>query len=840
MVRGKLILIFQHGGEFVPKDDGSLSYSGGEAHALDISPETEFDDLKYTLAETCNLEYRSLTVKYFLPGNRRTLITLSNDKDLKRMYDFHGDSVTADVFITGTKVVAPVNLGTQAKRKAGAKEGCASAAGPATSKGSRSDVGLKDVTVGIATPRSPTRAANTSKHTAVCNIVDGLFEVSVVDATDCSTDTFDMSASPGESVKKRRRTDSWRSEANGLTIVPDADNLEETRQTTSWKKVARKCNLAAVPDNMSLDLPSDASPVKLVEFWKNCITGEGQDFESVVEFRDALQKYAIAHRFGYKLRKNDTNRASAICAAEGCPWRIHASWVPSDNVFRVKKLHESHTCDGESWKTATPAKNWLVNIIKDRLRDSPHHKPKEIANGILRDFGLELNYAQVWRGIEDAREQLQGSYKEAYGQLPWYCEQIEEANPGSFTKLLIGDDRRFHRLFISFHATVNGFQSGCRPLLFLEAIPLKSKYHEILLTATALDGDDGIFPVAFAVVDNENEDSWRWFLEQLKSAVSTSRSLTFVSDRDKRLMKHVLEIFENAHHGYSIYYLMDSFIQKLKGPFHGEGRASLPGCFLAAAKAVRHGGFKTYTEQIKRISSSAYDWIMQNQPEYWANAFFKGELYSHITLNIAESYADWIEEARELPIMQKLEVLRCTIMKLMEDSRTESSNWTTKLTPLKQEMLQEKSAKTRGLKVLFSTDTLFEVHDNSIHVVDIIKQHCSCAIWKPTGLPCHHAIAVFNSTGGNVYDYCSRYFTVDSFRSAFAGSINPASAIVHPGGNEEDDDDEQIMPPCISRPLGQQQKKIRRNKNQGIIRRSVCCTRCKGVGHNKASCKVSL
>ncbi|KAE8669051.1 2-diacylglycerol 3-beta-galactosyltransferase family protein [Hibiscus syriacus] len=662
MVRGKLILICQHGGEFMPKDDGSLSYSGGDAHALDISPETEFDNLKYILAEKCNLEYRSLTIKYFLPGNRRTLINLSNDKDLKRMCDFHGDSVTADVFLTGTKVFAPVNLGTQVNRKTGAKEGCASVTGPATFKGSCSAVGLKDVSIGIATLRSPTIAANTSKHTAVCNIIDGLFEVSVIDATDCSTDTFDMSASPAEYVKKRRRTASWSSGANGPTIVPVADNLGETRQTISREKVTRKCNLGAIAGNMSLALPSDASPVKLVEFWKNAITGEGQDFISVAEFRDALQKYAIAHRFGYKLRKNDTNRASAVCAAEGCPWRIHASWVPSDNVFRVKKLHESHTCDGESWKTATPSKSWLVNIIKDRLRDSPHHKPKEIANGILRDFGLELNYAQVWRGIEDARLQLQGSYKEAYGQFPWYCEKIEEANPGSFTKLLIGDDRTFQRLFLSFHATVYGFQSGCRPLLFLEAIPLKSKYHEILLTGTALDGDDGIFPVAFAVVDDENEDSWHWFLKQLKSAVSTSRSLTFVSDRDKGLMKHVLEIFENAHHGYSIYYLMDSFIQNLKGPFHGEGRASLPGCFLAAAKAVRLGVFKMYTEQIKLVSPNAHDWIMQNEPECWVNAFFKGELYNHITLNIAELYADWIEEARELPIMQKIEVLRCTIM----------------------------------------------------------------------------------------------------------------------------------------------------------------------------------
>lgn len=101
MVKGKLILICQSGGEFVTKDDGSLSYDGGEANAVAINPETTLDDLKLKLAELLNFDHRSLSIKYFLPGNKQTLITLGNDKDLKRMYDYHAGSVTADVFVIG-------------------------------------------------------------------------------------------------------------------------------------------------------------------------------------------------------------------------------------------------------------------------------------------------------------------------------------------------------------------------------------------------------------------------------------------------------------------------------------------------------------------------------------------------------------------------------------------------------------------------------------------------------------------------------------------------------------------------------------------------------------------
>jgi hypothetical protein len=667
------------------------------------------------------------------------------------------------------------------------------------------------------------------------------------DATPHDPNIIDMSSTPADTVKKRRRTASWKIGANGPAYV------EERRKTTSRKRNIQNRNAATAVDDLKqqqdispcedisnsssiLAISNDVPPEKLVASWKDGIIGVGQVFKSVYEFRDSLQKYAIAHRFMYKLKKNDTNRASGTCIAEGCSWRIHASWDSSSQSFKIKKMNKSHSCGGKSWKSAHPSKNWLVSIIKERLRESPHHKPKEIANSILRDFGIELNYTQVWRGIEDAREQLQGSYKEAYNQLPGFCTKMVEANPGSFGKLCTTEDKIFQRLFVSFHASICGFQN-CRPLLFLETTSLKSKYHEILLTATALDGNDGLFPVAFAVVDTENDDNWHWFLEQLSSAMSTSRSITFVSDREKGLKKLVLGAFQNAHYGYSLYHLMESFKKSLKGPFHGDGRGSLPGSFVAAAHAVRLDGFRMYTEQIKRVSSKAYEWVMQIEPEYWTNAVFKGERYNHITENVAGLYTNWIEEVRELPMIQKVEMLRFKLMELINSRQIESSRWSKKLTPSKEGKLQEETPKARGLKVLCSSDTLFEVHDDSINVVDIDKWECTCLAWKASGLPCRHAIAVFYSSGRNVYDYCSEYFTVDSFRLTYSESIKPVSAIFKPVSNEKTClDSLPVLPPCTPRPPPSQHKE--QMETRRMSKRPVSCTRCKGMGHNKSTCKA--
>ncbi|XP_062148624.1 uncharacterized protein LOC133857384 isoform X2 [Alnus glutinosa] len=885
MARGKLILICQSGGEFVTNEDGSMSYTGGEAHAVDINRETLFNDLKLKLAEMWNLEYNSLSMKYFLPGNRRTLINLSNDKNLKRMYDFHASSVTADVFVTGragfdcealnirsracgiklAETVPPVATFTTSAAahhvvaalpvaiyKTAEPTNANSSIGPAAA------TLVAPVYLPVATPDDSVISVKATAQRRTGVIINSNLDAAyssptgviavATDATPHDPNIIDMTSTPADTVKKRRRTASWKIGANGPATA--TNYVGEKRKTTSRKRNIQNRNAATAVDDLKqkqdispcedisnsssiLASSNDVPPEKLVASWKDGIIGVGQEFKSVYEFRDSLQKYAIANRFMYRLKKNDTNRASGICIAEGCSWRIHASWDSSSQSFRIKKMNKSHSCGGKSWKSAHPSKNWLVSIIKERLQESPHHKPKEIANSILRDFGIELNYTQVWRGIEDAREQLQGSYKEAYNLLPGLCAKMEEANPGSFVKLCTAEDKRFQRLFVSFHSSICGFQN-CRPLLFLETTSLKSKYHEILLTATALDGNDGAFPVAFAVVDTENEDNWHWFLEQLRSAMSTSRSITFVSDREKGLKKLVLGAFQNADYGYSLYHLMENFKKSLKGPFHGDGRGSLPGSFVAAAHAVRHDGFRMYTEQIKRVSSKAYEWVMQIEPEHWTNAVFKGERYNHITENVAGLYCNWIEEVRELPMIQKVEMLRFKLMELINSRQIESSRWSKKLTPSKEGKLEEETPKARGLKVLFSSDTLFEVHDDCINVVDIDKWECTCLGWKASGLPCRHAIAVFYSTGRNVYDYCSGFFTVDIFRLTYSKPIKPVSAIFKPLRNEKTS--LHVLPPCTPR-LPSQHKE--QTETQSVSKRPVSCTRCKGMGHNKSTCKAN-
>lgn len=93
------MVICQHGGDFVSGSDGSMAYSGGEAHVIDIDSNTNFDGFKAEITNAFNIDISTMVIKYFLPNNKRTLITVSHDKDLRRMIDLNANSATLDVFV---------------------------------------------------------------------------------------------------------------------------------------------------------------------------------------------------------------------------------------------------------------------------------------------------------------------------------------------------------------------------------------------------------------------------------------------------------------------------------------------------------------------------------------------------------------------------------------------------------------------------------------------------------------------------------------------------------------------------------------------------------------------
>ena len=58
---------------------------------------------------------------------------------------------------------------------------------------------------------------------------------------------------------------------------------------------------------------------------------------------------------------------------------------------------------------------------------------------------------------------------------------------------------KFKRMYVRFNAQKVGFLGGCRPFIGLNGCHVKHKFGGQILSATAKDANENIFPVAMAV-----------------------------------------------------------------------------------------------------------------------------------------------------------------------------------------------------------------------------------------------------------------------------------------------------------------------------------------------------
>ena len=88
----------------------------------------------------------------------------------------------------------------------------------------------------------------------------------------------------------------------------------------------------------------------------------------------------------------------------------------------------------------------------------------------------------------------------------------------------------FHRMFWMFTPCIEAF-CHCKPLVSIDGTHLYGKYGRTLLVTIAQDGNSNILPVAFALVEGENAESWSFFLSHLREHVTPQSGLLVISER---------------------------------------------------------------------------------------------------------------------------------------------------------------------------------------------------------------------------------------------------------------------------------------------------------------------
>ena len=109
-------------------------------------------------------------------------------------------------------------------------------------------------------------------------------------------------------------------------------------------------------------------------------------------------------------------------------------------------------------------------------------------------------------------------------------------------------------MFLSFEPQKVGFLEGYRPFIGVDGCHLKGPFGGVLLSAVSLDANSGLFPLAVCICEKETQDSWEWFLNNLKIYLKypVGRNLTFMSDRQKGVIEALQLHFPFAHRRFKV------------------------------------------------------------------------------------------------------------------------------------------------------------------------------------------------------------------------------------------------------------------------------------------------
>ena len=161
------------------------------------------------------------------------------------------------------------------------------------------------------------------------------------------------------------------------------------------------------------------------------------------------------------------------------------------------------------------------------------------------------------------------------------------------------------------------------------------------------------------------------------------------------------------------------------------------------------------------------------------------------------------------------------------------------------------------MKVLWNGEYQYQVTgpwDDQV-VVDIMQKSCSCRKWELTGMPCKHAVAALWDRAGHREDvgipesWVHESYWLTTWKKVYSYKLYCLNGLhlwkKHPCPNT-------LIPPKHHTQIGRPPKKRKKSADElssqkmssggklSRVGKTVTCTVCKTLGHNKRSCKIKV
>ncbi|XP_060195051.1 uncharacterized protein LOC132624261 [Lycium barbarum] len=318
---------------------------------------------------------------------------------------------------------------------------------------------------------------------------------------------------------------------------------------------------------------------------------------------------------------------------------------------------------------------WLAARFKDDIIKQPSLRIWEIHDMCGDKLGLYVGRTICYRAKMKILKESMSDWNSEFARLCDYADIIKQTNPGSSAWVRM--DREScpgKNLFVYFYVCLDalkkdGWKGACKG--------------ELLVTV-GKNGNNQMFPIAWAVVDSETKHSWSFFINYLKKdlQLGTGEGLTVMADMQKGSHAAVEELLPNAEHT-CIRHIWSNWHQQWKGE---ERRKQFWRCSKASFEVkFRHKSIITMLEEIRR----------------------------------------------------KIMIRQCDMIKF-------ANTWISEISPMARLTLEDNKEMSRGCKVLWNVDIGFEIGEGEDrHTVNMSTKSCSCRTWQLREIPCQHAVCAY-------------------------------------------------------------------------------------------------
>ncbi|RYR67544.1 hypothetical protein Ahy_A03g013939 isoform C [Arachis hypogaea] len=526
-------------------------------------------------------------------------------------------------------------------------------------------------------------------------------------------------------------------------------------------------------------------------------------------------------------------------------------------IWEVKRYNGPHTCLATSISSDHRSLDYhvILAFIMPMVRADASVSIKVLLNATAAHFGFRPTYRRVWMAKQKSIALIYGDWDESYNDLPRWVLGVQLTMPGSVvvlktTPVRVGgqvDESQayFHRLFWTFPPCIEAFRH-CKPLVSIDGTHLYGKYGGTLLIAIAQDGNSNILPVAFALVEGENAESWTFFLSHLRQHVTPQPGLLVISDRHNGI-KAALEAPDggwlppSAYRAFCIRHVAANFALTFKGK---DARRLL----VNAAYAKTEVEFDYWFDILRSEDPAMCEWANRIDYSLWTQHRDEGRRFGHMTTNISECVNSILKGVRNLPVASLVKATYCRLAELFVRKGREAEAQMGTGQQFSQHLVKCIEANMKTARCF--TVTLYD-RDNSeftvaettptgsfslgTYRVSLASRTCDCGYFQALHFPCQHALACCAYSRVTWTSYVHSVYQISSvfnvYRMGFTPPILEGFWPPYDGPTVIPDPDKRR-----AREGRPRSTRIRTNMDEADPNRPKRCGLCRQPGHTRRSC----